>query len=174
MSIDFIALFDLSSENITAEWLLANLAENLGSATEVVELYRDHWLPKEWSIEPSPVTGQPQILGSGGFSLTLKPRTLELYHMMRFATFTGDLASRTALRRACLVIADLAGSFHAIYTHELMPYEGEDLREIENGLRARIGPPATTFEELDAAEYYGPRAWYIDRFADLRGALRSA
>lgn len=152
MSTDFIALFDVSSEDTTADWLLAELAANSGFATEIVERYRDHWQPKAWSIDPSLATGRQQLLGPGGFVLALRTRTLELYHMMRFATFTGDVASRTTLRRACLDIADLVGSLHAIYTHELMPYEGEDLQEIENGLRARIGPPATNFDELDAAD----------------------
>jgi hypothetical protein len=88
--------------------------------------------------------------------------------MIHFSTFTGDFSSRNSLRHACLWIADSVGSARAIYTHELMPYDGEDLDQIERGLRARIGPPSTTFEELHDADYFGPRAWYIDTFADLR------
>ena len=88
---------------------------------------------------------------------------------MRFSDFTSDYKShRTALRRACLEVADLVGSSYAIYTHELMPREGENLQEIDSWLRKEIGPPATNFEELHRADYFGPRAWYIDRFADLK------
>jgi len=49
-----------------------------------------------------------------------------------------------------------------------MPYSDEGLEKIEAKLRAMVGPPAATFEELHAAEYFGPRAWFIDNFADLR------
>ena len=94
-------------------------------------------------------------------------KDLGLYHMMPFSTFTSDPESRDALRRSCLSLADFVGSARAIYTHELMPYDGLGLDQIECGLRERSGPPATTFDELRAAEYYGPRAWYIDTFADL-------
>src|SRR5262245_6503894 len=170
MSTDFIALCGVSSENITAEWLLAELSANSGFAAEIVEIYRDYWQPKSWSIEISTITGQPHLFlfGPGGFSLRLKPRLLEMYHMMHFSDFASDFfKSRTALRRACLDIADLVGSSHAIYTHELMPHIGEDLQEIESWLRKEIGPPATNFEELHKADLFGPRAWYIDRFDDL-------
>jgi hypothetical protein len=168
MSTDFIALFDLSSNGATAEWLLARLKANPAFAAEVVDRYRDSWQPKAWVIETSPATGRPELLGPGGFAIRFEPRTVVLYHMMRFSTFTGDSSSRNALRRACIWIADLVGSARAIYTHELMPYDGEGLDQIESELRARIGPPATAFEELHDADYFGPRAWYIDTFADLR------
>lgn len=49
-----------------------------------------------------------------------------------------------------------------------MPREGDCLLQIEHGLRARIGPPARTFEEPHASEYFGPHAWYIGTFADFR------
>ena len=61
-------------------------------------------------------------------------------------------------------MANIVGSDRAIYTHELMPYEGQDLVQIEKNLREKIGPPAATFAELDAAEYFGPRSWYIERY----------
>jgi hypothetical protein len=170
MSKDCIALFDLSSDGATAEWFLARLIANPAFAAEVVDRYRDSWHPKAWVVETSPATGRPELLGPGGFAIRFAPRTVELYHMMHFSTFTGDSSSRNALRRACLWIADLIGSARAIYTHEVMPYDGEDLDQIECGLRARIGPPATTFEELHDADYFGPRAWYIDTFADLRNS----
>jgi phytoene/squalene synthetase len=37
-------------------------------------------------------------------------------------------------------------------------------------LRARVGLPAATFEELHAAESFDERKWYIDDFSDLRTA----
>jgi hypothetical protein len=85
--------------------------------------------------------------------------------------FSGDAWHREALRSVCFLVAGLVGSRRAIYTHELMPYGGADgLMQIEVILRANVGPPAETFEELHAAEYFGPRAWYVDTFTDLLGA----
>jgi hypothetical protein len=167
MSTDVIALFD-RSDIVTAEWLLAWLKTNSDFASEVTDEYRDLWLVKAWTIEPSGVRGEPELFGPGGFAIRLEPATVELYHTMHFRTFTHHEASRDALRYALREIADLVGSARAIITHELMPYAGAGLIAIEHGLRAKIGPPAATFDELREAAHYGPRAWYIDTFADLR------
>jgi hypothetical protein len=173
VSTDFIALFDASSPDLDAEWLLEKLAVHPAALWEVQERYWHLWRPKAWAIEMWPSSTQPQLVGPGGFAMHFKPRTLELYHTMRFKHFTGLLSSRNALRRACLFIADSVGSGRAIYTHELMPCDGEGLEQIEAGLRQRFGPPATTFEELHAAEFFGSRAWYIDTFIDLRTGQRT-
>ena len=173
MSTDFIALFDASSDVVTLEWLLALVASDPGFGAGVVDTYRDVWVPKTWTVESSPGMVEPaELLGPGGFAIRAKPKTIELYHMMPFSTFTSDPESQDALRRSCLSLAQFVGSARAIYTHELMPYDGLGLDQIEGGLRERIGPPATTFDELRAAEYYGPRAWYIDTFEDLRQSSR--
>lgn len=168
MSIDFIALFDVVSKDASLEWLREKLSVNPPALAEVGERYRDYWIPKAWAIEPAPHPGRPMLPGPGGFAIFLDPGTLKLYHMMRFNDFTGDPSFRGALRRVCMFVADLVGSPRAIYTHELMPHDGQGLDQIEAGLRAKIGPPATTFEELHAARDFGPRAWYVDTFADLR------
>lgn len=167
MSTDFIALFDASME-LAPEWLLTKLADDPRFGAGVVEHYRALWQPKTWVVETSPASGEPELLGLGGFAIRAKPGTVELYHMMPFSTFASDPESRDALRRSCMLMADVVGSARAIYTHELMPYDGVGIDEIERGLRAAVGPPAASFEELREAEYYGPRAWYIDRFSDLR------
>jgi len=169
MSTDFIALFDVTLEVVTAEWLLENLASNPKFAAEIVEQYRDHWRPKTWAIAIKESPDGPAVYGPGGFAIRLRPRTLELYHMMRFSTFTADSSSRDVLRRACLTVTELVGSARAIYTHELMPHDGEGLSQIESGLRTHIAPPAATFAELNAADYFKPYAWYIDTFSDFRG-----
>jgi hypothetical protein len=168
MSTDFIALFDITSDAVTPESLLANLSADTSFAAEIIERYRDHWQPKAWTIETSPATGEPEILAPGGFALRFASRTLDLYHMMPFGMFTGDVWSREAMRRACYVVAQLVGSPRAIYTHELMPYGSDGLDNIEKTLLTQIGPPAGTFEELREADYFGPRAWYVDSFADLQ------
>jgi hypothetical protein len=167
MSTDVIALFE-PSVAITADWLFAKLTANPEFASEVIERYKSRWRAKAWTITESPVDGHPELFGPGGFAISLKPQAIVIYHMMPFRIFTSDKPSRQALRQALLEVADLTGSAHAIITHELMPCEGERLDEIEQNLRTRIGAPATTFEELEAAEYFEPRAWYIDTFADLR------
>ena len=167
MSTDFIALFN-ALEGLYPEWLFARLADDPGFGAGIIDHYRNFWRPKTWAIETSPVSGEPEIVGPGGFAIRTKPGTIELYHMMPFRIFACDAQSRDALRRSCMLIADAVGSARAIYTHELMPHGGAGLDEIERGLRAEFGPPAASFEELREAEYYGPRAWYIDTFADLR------
>ena len=166
MSTDFISLFDAPA-SLTPERLLAMLAGRPGFGAGVIDKYRDFWRPKSWTIETAPVSGTPEILGPGGFAVSINPATIELYHMMPFTIFAGDPESRDALRHSCKLVAEMVGSARAIYTHELMPHDGAGLDEIERGLRAEIGPPATSFEELRDAEYFGPRAWYVDTFADL-------
>jgi hypothetical protein len=159
----------VSVEGVTLEWLLARVQERPGVFAPLVEKYGR---ARTWAVE-DPVPGcAPDLVGPGGFAIHLRRQaTLELWHGIRFDAFTGDAWHRGALRRVCLEMAGLVGSQRAIYTHELMPYGSHDgLARIEAGLRELIGPPADTFEELDAAEYYGPRAWSVDDFADLRGA----
>ena len=170
MSTDFIALFDRPGEGITPEWLL----ERVSSWPEVfegfVERYGNFFRAKAWQVEELSVAGRGRsLVGPGGFVIDFDSGTIELWHGIRFSMFMSDTWHRNALRQVCMLIADLADSSRAIYTHELMPYSDyHSLAEIEAGLRAKIGPPAETFEELHAAEYFGPRAWYIDNFADLR------
>lgn len=166
MSTNFIALFDVSSPEITLAWLKGKLIADPQFGSRIIERYRDYWLVKDWEIEESDVTGSA-LFGPGGFAIHLEERTIDLFHMMRFNTFTGDELFRSELRNACFQLARLVGSARAIYTHELMPYGSGGLVQIEKRLREDIGPPAATFDELHTAEYYGPRAWYIDEFEDL-------
>jgi hypothetical protein len=167
MSTDFIALFDVTVEEATPEWLLARVEEKADVFAPFVEKYGRFFRPEKWAVGAG--HRGPEVVGPGGFALQVVGRTLELWHGIRFDLFTGDAWHRDTLRRICFACAGLVGSHRAIYTHELMPYAGDDgLVKIESGLRTRIGPPAKTFEELHAAEYFGPRAWYIDAFADLR------
>src|SRR5437762_7698459 len=107
MSTDFIALFDIGSDVVTADWLLTKLAANPDFAAGLVEQYRDHWQSKAWALETSSATGRPILWGPGGFAVRFAPKTLELYHMMPFHAFTADPSSRDALRLACLAIAEL-------------------------------------------------------------------
>lgn len=166
MSTDFIALFDLSSADITLEWLKEQLVAEPQFGRWIVERYRNKWLVKDWEIQESEITGST-LFGPGGFAIRLEPQTMDVYHMMRFNTFTGDTLFRLELRNACFQLARMVESDRAIYTHELMPYRSGGLVQIEKRLRDEIGPPANNFEELHAAEYYGPRAWYIEDFRDL-------
>ena len=168
MSTDFIALLDVSVELVSPDWLLPRVIERQAVFTEFVERYGGHFRAKAWAVE-SVGAGSPELVGPGGFAMVRQGHTLELWHGIRFSMFTGDAWHRGVLRQVCRVLADLVGSERAIYTHELMPYSDDDgLARIEAGLRARIGPPADTFAELHAAEYFEPRAWYIDTFADMR------
>ena len=169
MSIDFIGLLDVTREGITLESLLAQVLEHRSVFTYFEEHFQ-RFRMQEWQVESlNPSPSQPSLLGVGGFIIDINFQTTCIWHGARFALFTGDSSHRMALRRVCLFFAELVGSQRAIYTHELMPYpEDECLAGIEAGLRTRIGPPAETFEELNNAEYFGPRAWYIDTFADIR------
>lgn len=169
MSTDFIALFDVAVEGVAAEWLLARVEERPAVFAPFVEKYGRFFRAEKWAVAAG--YRGPELVGPGGFALQAVGRTLELWHGIRFDLFTGDAWHRETLRRICFACAGLVGSERAIYTHELMPYAEDDgLANIESGLRTRIGPPAGTFGELHAAEYFGPKAWYIDTFADLRSA----
>lgn len=168
MSMDFIALFDVSSDVVNPEWMRSRLSSNPDFAKWLIDYFRDRWRSKDWAIESSSVTGESVIYGPGGFAIHTKPTIIQLYHMTPFRVFTDEHSFRDALRRACYEIAVLVGSKRVIYTHELMPYDGESLDEIEKGLRIVIGPPAMNFDELRLAGYFEPRAWYIDSFDDFR------
>ena len=166
MSTDFIGLFDLTAKEFSCESFIEHVSSSTAIAS-VAEVYRNLWIPKTWEVDVSNVKDTTRIVGPGGFSFRIRPKTVQMYHMMRFSTFTGKAESRQWLRLACRVIASYVGSARAIYTHELMPSEGTSLDQIEANLRLKIGPPASSYEELHVAEYFGPRAWYIDAFTDL-------
>lgn len=127
---------------------------------------------KEWTIEACQAhPAYTQLIGPGGFVLTLSPVAAELYHMMRFSRFVSDADARALLRRSCSTIAQLLGSSRAFVMPELSPtgfFEGLDLTASEAQLRREVGAPATTWEELLDSDYYGPRSWYVETFADLR------
>ena len=162
MSTDTIALFDITLEQATAEHLLHVITMQADFATALIDRYRSRWRVQTWSLDPSPGNGDPTLWGPGGFAIRFRERTVELYHMMSFGTFTSDLWRRDALRQTCADIARFTGSDRVIYTHELMPHEGADLHAIAIWLQTNIGPPAASFSELHAADYYGPHAWYLE------------
>lgn len=166
MSTDFIALFDASSPEVTLEWLREKLIANPQFAHRIIEYFREKWRVQDWEIDSSEVN-EAALWGPGGFVIRLNPLTMSVYHMTPFNVFTGDELWRSQLRNASFDLAEMVGSARAIYTHELMPYGTGGLIQIEKDLREEIGPPAATFEELHTAEYFGPRAWYIDEFEDL-------
>jgi hypothetical protein len=167
MSTDLIALFDVASDLISPERLRGTLSADSHFAEDIIALYRAHWEPQAWEIESPPRPDCPVLYGPGGFALRFKPGILELYHMMPFSRFAADVSLRESIRRACCTLADLVGSDRVVFTHELMPIEGNSLRAIERSLVARIGPPAATYQELSEAEYFGPRAWLIDHLSDV-------
>lgn len=165
MSTDFIGLFDRNRADVTMEWLHEKLAADPIEISQTVSQYKDLWNVDCWYIDHS--GDRDALVGPGGFAIRFNAHTVELYHMMPFYCFAGSERERHMLRDACAFLAKLFGSQRAIYTHELMPYEGDSLQDIENSLRVQIGPPAKDFTELHAAELYGPRAWYVDTFSDF-------
>ena len=158
VSADLIAIFDVSSDLVSLEWLRDAIEADSHFAEDIIALYREHWQPQTWAIDAS----ERALYGPGGFALRLKPRLLKLYHMMPFSRFAADSELREMMRRSCRSLASLVGSDRVLFTHELMPIEGHNLAAIESSLRARIGPPAADFEELSQAEYFGPHAWFLD------------
>jgi hypothetical protein len=174
VSVDFNAVFALGAGFESADRLRAQLAEEPPGLRETVEKYRSWWRPQEWTLQPAR-TEPPRwvgIVGPGGFALTISPCAASLYHLMPFfRVFTADAEARALLRRSCLVISELLGSPHALLMPELTPdgfFDGLSLGEMEATLREKIGPPASTLEELHEAEHFGPGSWYVDNFSDLR------
>jgi hypothetical protein len=167
MSTDFIGIFDVTVPGVEPEWLKLQFTEPTPQLATVISRYRSRWQAQTWACAAGRVDGRPELLGPGGFAFTFAPRLLEVYHLIPFREFANDPPARNELRQVWRFVAGLIGSSHAIYTHELMPYEGSTVAETEQTLRARVGPPAATFAELADAELFGPRAWYIDDFADL-------
>jgi len=73
MSTDFIALFDVSREEVTLEWLLPRVKERPEVFADFVEKYGHKFRPKEWAIEAPSVAGdRPMFVGPGGLCLPLK------------------------------------------------------------------------------------------------------
>jgi len=167
MSTDLIVLFEVTSDFVSPASVQATLSADPHFAHDIIALYRQHWQPQAWAMEDPPRLQCPVLYGPGGFALRFEPGILELYHMMPFSRFAADVALRESMRRACRVLADLVGSDRVIFTHELIPTEGNTLSAIARSLSARIGPPAVTYKELSEAEYFGPRAWLIDNFSDI-------
>ena len=169
MSLDTIAIFDVATplepvalvDRLAVEPTLIALADRYGA----------DWKAKEWSIEPSSVHERGlDLVGPGGIVLRLGARSVEVYHLVAFRTFAGDLEHRRPLLRAFRAIARIVGSKRAVYTHELAatdrdPDQGTDV--VIESLEVAVGPPATSFVELAVHEDYGPRSWYVDTFHDL-------
>lgn len=170
MSVDFNALFAIGRGYGGVAWLRDELAREPRGIREVVLRYRERWRVAEWFVE-EPRPGVEQIVGPGGFALSVSAQAVELYHLLPFNRFTGVDEERQLLRRACFAIASMIDSPRALYMHELLGagfLDGLDLDEMESKLRATIGPPSDTFAALHAAENYDAGCWYIDDFADLR------
>ncbi len=167
MGYDFHAYFDAPASGVNAESLKVDLSSDPAFGANIIEIYRERWGIKEWTIKPATSGEYLVIWAPGGFALDLRPGVVELYHTMRFSTFGSDSQRRDAMRRTCFLLAKRLGSDRSIYMHDFMPHEGESLAEMERWMRREIGPPAATFEELNAADFFGPCAWYVDSFEDL-------
>ena len=73
------------------------------------------------------------------------------------------LEARVFIHHSSLILSAQSGRSSRMNSCRTM-----DMEQIEAGLRTRVGPPASNFEELDAAEHCKSHAWYIDTFSDLR------
>ena len=169
MSLDTIAIFDVVTP-IDPAALVERLAAEPAMAA-LVERYGAHWTATEWSAQPSSVHPRGiDLVGPGGIVLRLGKKSVEVYHLVEFRSFAGDLEHRRPLRRAFRAIARLLGSKRAVYTHELAatdrdPDEGTDA--VIANLAAAAGPPAASFVDLATSEDYRERSWSVDTFADL-------
>jgi hypothetical protein len=166
VSTDLIVLFDSQDSTADAGWLREKLIANPPEVLPVIERYRSRWRIQEWQCVRGSATGQIELQGPGGFSIDFESQVVEIYHLIPFSHFACDAQAREQLRTAWRWFAHQLRSPRAIYTHELMPYSGCSLSEIEAGLRSKIGPPARDFGELARAEYFSAGAWYIEEFAD--------
>jgi hypothetical protein len=99
MTTDFIALFDCPRGSGALEQVHRFLVQHPDATADFVTRYGEKWRTKEWTRGVCRATGHPELTGPGGFSLTFRPASLELYHMMRFQTFTDDKAIQGRLRR---------------------------------------------------------------------------
>jgi hypothetical protein len=169
MSLDTIAILDVATP-LEPIALIERLAAE-PSLSALVDRYGARWTPKEWSVEPSSVHRHAvDLIGPGGIVLRLGSRSVEVYHLVPFRTFAGEIDDRRPLRRAFRAIAQIVGSTRAVYTHELAaadrePDEGTE--EVIANLTAAVGAPSTSFVDLAMSKDYGPGSWYVDAFADL-------
>jgi hypothetical protein len=169
LSTDFIALFDAQQGRAAMDALLVLVESAPPDVAGLVARYGAAWRQKTWALSQATAEEAQayQLVGPGGFYFRYAPRTLELYHMMPFDVFTHDETAQQTLRRVCARVATVMNSTRAIYTHEMMPYEGESLECKEATLRREIGPPAATFDDLRKAAHFRPGAWIIDDFHDI-------
>ena len=172
MSLRTNALVALGSRYAGVDWLLDELARDLPGFREAAARWADYSYSKFWQREDGGPAG-PNLVGPGTFSLYISPSAIEVHHILRFERFTGIAEERDFLRRACYELAKLVGSSRALYLHELLPtgfHDGLDLPAIEADLHHRFGAPSPTWEQLHAADEYGPGCWYVDEFADFTAA----
>jgi hypothetical protein len=170
MGLRFRALLDLGAGFRSVEDLRARLANDPEPFEALLTEGDDRALT--WRSEKSRFPGCFEVEGPGTFGLTVSSNAVNVFHWTRFAWFARDAAQRARVRRAVFVVARIIGADWALLSHELLPsrfFEGRDLAASERALRATIGPPATTWQELQEADDWGPRSWYLDDFADLRG-----
>lgn len=168
MSWDTITLLEVTKAGVGLSEISASLSMHPRFGAGLSDVWKNRWGPKEWVIENCKLTGTC-LWAPVGFALRLEERILEMYHMMPFSALSSDsLKERDALRRSAMLLADFVGSARALYMPELTNHEGRTLSDTIDWMTANVGPPAQTFFELNQAEYFGPRAWFIDTFMDLR------
>ena len=83
----------LDAAGVDAHALLAALQAGVPAIRAVEERYNALWL-----------------LGPGGFSLTIDPGRVSLYHITRFSLFTHDAEAQVLLADACQALASLMGA----------------------------------------------------------------
>src|SRR5262245_43405039 len=170
MSIDFNAEMENNSPEKFNLKDLPGFMQTLGPATEALgAIWKDRWCERTWRAEPGRFhEGCIDVVGPGGYSLTLSNVSVEVYHCSKFSYFTHDAAHRDLLRRTCFEIATFFRSLRAVYFPEMTPSAfPKDLSATIALLRENFGPPARTIQEI--GERFEPGCYYVDDFADLRG-----
>lgn len=152
---DTVVLFD--ADGVDTQVLLATLQAGVPAIRAVEERWSALWLVKRWEHQRE----HSRLLGPGGFSLSIEPGLVSLYHITRFSLFTHDAGAQALLMDACQALASLMGASRMLFTHELMPTLGPSLEEVMAHLRQEIGPPAETLEQLREAQPYAAHAWWL-------------
>jgi hypothetical protein len=143
----------------------------------IVERWRQFWQPQAWAMRAHDPPKDPQlidIVGPGGFWISISPAAAQIYHCSKWTLFLWDRVHREALRRACFEIARILGSERAVYLPELTDsgfHEMKSLDQMEQRLVSQFGPPAPSIDaiaEAESPDYWFPNCYYIDLFPDMQ------
>ncbi len=147
MSIDTQVVLEAAGPRNAIERLADALTVSCPSPlARATEIWGDAWRPKAWRIDDG------RLKGPGGWSLTPRRHTVEIYHMLRSSVLAPDHAYGAVVIDGVNFFGNALNSPSAIFTHELLLVPDLPIAESARALSKEIAP-AKGWSDLNHAHF---------------------